>query len=43
LRRPSGLISSFDAALLAATPAVVPAAPPTIFLSEAAPISEVVD
>lgn len=43
MRRPSGLISSFEAALLAATPAVVPAAPPTIFLSEAAPISEVVD
>tara|TARA_B110000285_G_scaffold71464_1_gene82371 strand:- start:1042 stop:1176 length:135 start_codon:yes stop_codon:yes gene_type:complete len=44
LRRPSGLISSFEAALLAATPPVafvVP--PPAMFLSDAYPISDVVD
>jgi len=42
LRRPSGLISSLDAALLAATPAVA-FVPPAMFLSEAWPMSEVVD
>jgi len=34
LRRPSGLISSLDAALLAATPPAV-LVPPVMFLSEA--------
>jgi len=34
LRSPSGLISSFDAALLAATPPAV-LVPPVMFLSEA--------
>jgi len=34
LRRPSGLMSSFDAALLAAAPATA-LAPPAMFLSEA--------
>jgi hypothetical protein len=44
LRRPSGLMSSFEAALLAATPPVAFVVfPPAMFLSDAYPISDVVD